>query len=369
MEKPALTAIILSAGLSSRMGDFKPLLPLGEELILERVISLYRSAGVPDIRVVAGHQAGEVMALAGRCGARAVFNPDYASGMFSSVIAGISDLAPDCAGFFVHPVDIPLVRHRTITDLRNAFNQGKASVYYSTFLKTRGHPPLISGILIKALKTAAGKGGLREFLNGYEAAAMNVPVVDQYILKDIDRPEDYAWALGRMDRYDILSELECRALMIRQAVSQGVIDHCRAVADLAERLAAALNAAGCGLDIDQVVCAARVHDLARGLPRHAAEGASILREMGFSCIAGIVAVHMDYPVKKDAPITEAEVVFLADKWIQEDRNIGMEARFEAKLHKYGADPSARQDILRRRDNALESQKRVEARMGRAISEL
>jgi molybdenum cofactor cytidylyltransferase len=367
MEKPALTAIILSAGLSSRMEDFKPLLPLGEEPLLERVISLYRSAGVSDIRVVAGYRAGEVMALAGRCGARAVFNPDYASGMFSSVIAGISDLAPDCAGFFIHPVDIPLVRRRTLIDLQNAFNQEMASVYYPTFLKTRGHPPLISGILVNALKTAAGQGGLRRFLIGYEADATDVPVVDAYILKDIDRPEDYAWALGRMDRYDIPSDTECLALMIRQAVSQGVNDHCRAVADLAERLAAALNAAGCGLDIEQVVCAARVHDLARGLPRHAAEGARILREMGFSRIADIVAVHMDYPVKKDAPITEAEVVFLADKWIQEDRKIGMEARFEAKLRKYGADPDAFGEILRRQENALAAKKRVEARMGCAIS--
>ena len=47
----------------------------------------------------------------------------------------------------------------------------------------------------------------------------------------------------------------------------------------------------------------------------------------------------------------------------------MEARFEAKLQKYGADPEARQEILKRRDNALESQRRVEALMGRAISEL
>ena len=367
MEKPALIAIILSAGLSSRLGDFKPLLPLGEELILERVISLYRSAGVPDIRVVAGYRAGEVMALAGRCGARPVFNPDYAQGMYSSVIAGISDLAPDCAGFFMHPVDIPLVRRQTLIDLQNAFNQGKASVYYPTFLETRGHPPLISGSYVKALKTATEQGGLRGFLNGHEADAVNVPVVDQYILKDIDMPEDYAWALGRIENHDIPSEAERRALMIRQAVSQNVIDHCRAVADLANRMATSLNAAGCKLDIERVDCAARVHDLARGCPHHAGEGARILREMGFPRIADIVAVHMDYPVKKDAPITEAEVVFLADKWIQDDRKIGMEARFEAKLRKYGAGPDVCWEILRRRNNALEAKKRVEARMGCAIS--
>ncbi len=369
MEKPALTAIILSAGLSSRMGYFKPLLPLGKELILERVISLYRSAGVTDIRVVAGHRAGEVMAIAGRCGARAVFNSHYAGGMFSSVIAGVSDLAPDCAGFFIHPVDIPLVRRRTLIDLQNVFKLGKASICYPAFQETRGHPPLISGIHVNALKNWMGQGGLREFLTGYETDAPDVPVVDQYILKDIDRPEDYKWVLSRMDRYDIPSEAECRALMIRQAASQSVMDHCRAVADLTERLARALNAAGCRLNIELAVAAAMVHDLARGCPRHAGEGAEILREMGFFRIADIVAVHMDFPVKKEAPITEAEVVFLADKWIQEDRKIGMAARFEAKLRKYGADPVARQDILRRRANALEAQKRVETVLGCAISEL
>jgi molybdenum cofactor cytidylyltransferase len=369
MEKPALTAIILSAGLSSRLGDFKPLLPLGEERILERVISLYRSAGVQDIRVAAGYRAEAVMALAGRCSARPVFNPDFTKGMFSSVIAGVSDLLPDCAGFFIHPVDIPLVRRQTLIDLQNAFKLGKASICYPTFLETRGHPPLISGIHVNALKTATEQGGLRGFLDGYEADAMNVPVVDQYILKDIDRPEDYTWALSRMDHYDIPSETECRALMIRRAVSQNIIGHCLAVADLAMRIATVLIAAGCRLDMELMVSAARVHDLARGCPHHAAEGARILRKMGFLRIADIVEVHMDYPVKKGAPITEAEVVFLADKWIQEDRTIGMEARFEAKLRKYGADSEARQGILRRRDNALEAQSRIETLMGRPIHDL
>ena len=88
MEKPVLAAIILSAGLSSRLKEFKPLLPLGNELLLERVLTLYQSVGVSDIRVVTGHRAGEVAALAMRCGAKPVFNPNFAcKGMFSSVVA------------------------------------------------------------------------------------------------------------------------------------------------------------------------------------------------------------------------------------------------------------------------------------------
>jgi hypothetical protein len=91
--------------------------------------------------------------------------------------------------------------------------------------------------------------------------------------------------------------------------------------------------------------------------------------MEFSSIADVVEVHMDYTVNKEAPITEAEVVFLADKWIQEDQKINMEERFQAKLQKYGADSGALLSILRRRDNALEAQNRVEASMGCTIHEL
>ena len=369
MGKQVLTAIILSAGLSSRLGDFKPLLPLGGKLFLERVIALYRSAGIQDIRVVTGYRAADVMAIAGRCGARSIFNPGFDQGMFSSVIAGVSDLSQDCAGFFIHPVDIPLVRRQTLIDLQNAFKLGKISVCYPTFLETRGHPPLISGIHVKALKTAIGRGGLREFLNGYEADVMNVPVVDQFILKDIDTPEDYAWAPGCLDCYDIPSAAECRALMIRQSVSKNVINHCRAVADLAGHMATALNAAGCRLNIELAVSAALVHDLARDCSRHAAEGARILREMAFFRIADIVEVHMDFKVEKGAPVTEAEVVFLADKWVQEDRKISMEERFQAKLRQYGADSGAYLNILMRRGNALEAQRRIETLMGCAIHQL
>jgi CTP:molybdopterin cytidylyltransferase MocA len=368
METPTLSAIILSAGLSTRLGEFKPLLPLGNERFLERVIALYRSVGVQDIRVVTGHRYEEVTAIAERSGARPVFNPDFAQGMFSSVVAGVSDLPQGCTGFFIHPVDIPLVRRHTLIDLQNAFNHGNAGVCYPTFLDVRGHPPLISGNYANALKVGTGQGGLRQFLNGYEAQSLNVPVVDAFILKDIDTPEDYAWARGCMDHYDVLSDAECRALMIRQSVPQHIIDHCLAVADLTVRMATALKAAGCMLDIEWMVSAARVHDLARCCSCHAAEGARILREMGFFRIADIVEVHMDFQVDKSLPITEAEVVFLADKWIQEDCQIGMKDRFEAKLRKFAADSDACREILSRRDNALASQHRLESVLGAAIQE-
>lgn len=369
METPALSAVILSAGLSSRLPAFKPLLPLGNERILGRVIALYHSTGIRDIRVVTGYRADEVGALAAACGVKTVFNPHFAQGMYSSVVAGVSDLSRDCAGFFIHPVDIPLVRRRTIMDLMYAFGRACADIYYPTFLDVRGHPPLISGIHIDAIRTGTGDGGLREYLARSEDRAVNVPVVDAFILEDIDTPEDYAWAVETLDRYDIPSEAECRAIMIRLAVPKPVVDHCHAVADLTMRMASALNTSGCCLNTASMVAAARVHDLARKSPHHAAEGARWLREMGFSRIADIVSHHMDFTVDVSAPITEAEVVFLADKWVCNDTRVGIQARFEARLRQYGGYPEACLQIQRRMQNALTSQHRIESQTGVAIDAL
>lgn len=72
----AVTAVVLAAGYSSRMGEFKPLLPLGEVTVLERVVTLFHDAGISDVRVVTGHREADLKPRLERLGARAVANPD-----------------------------------------------------------------------------------------------------------------------------------------------------------------------------------------------------------------------------------------------------------------------------------------------------
>lgn len=204
MGMPVPTAIVLAAGLSSRIGDFKPLLTLGCKTLLEHVLILYRSAGISDVRVVTGYRADDLTVLAQHFGAKTIFNPHYLEGMFSSVVAGVSGLSPACAGFFLHPVDIPLVRRETIFTLQKALQKGTTGIYHPTFQEIRGHPPLISAVHAKAIQSWQGQGGLRMFLKEHRVDAVDVPVEDPFILKDIDTPEDYVWALGCMDRQTTL---------------------------------------------------------------------------------------------------------------------------------------------------------------------
>jgi CTP:molybdopterin cytidylyltransferase MocA len=186
-----IVAMVLAAGLSSRMGEFKPLLPLGRGTVLERVVGLFRAAGVTDVRVVVGHRAGDLLPLLGDWGIRPVFNPAYREGMFSSVAAGAADLEPTVTAFLVHPVDIPLVSPRTVQSLLGAWERGDHLIAYPTHQGRRGHPPLISAGLAPALCSWRGKGGLKSLLRQYESRVLEVEVEDAFILRDMDHRQEY----------------------------------------------------------------------------------------------------------------------------------------------------------------------------------
>lgn len=352
------------------MGSFKPLLPLIETSLIERLIQLFRSAGINDIRVVVGHRADEVTPLIEMLGVQSIVNRSYHDGMFSSVLTGIQSLTLSTSGFFILPVDVPLVRRQTLLDLLNAFFQRNGKICYPTFLGERGHPPLLSMAFAQKIKCWSGHNGLRGFLALHENDAAEVPVADQYILKDLDTPVDYQWMVKRIKRYAIPTAAECRALMTKRLiVPERVFDHCRAVAGVALCIGKALKAAGCRLDLGLIVSAALVHDLARGKPNHTAEGSRVLREMEFPLLADIVEVHMDLSITNWVPITEAEVVFLADKLIQGHHRVDLSERFQSKLTKYGGDPVIRDRILSRKKNAFKVKNRVEAFLGKQIVEL
>jgi len=110
MKHKSFAAIVLSAGFSSRMGAFKPLLRLGDETALEKAVNLFRHAEVEHLQVVVGHQAELLNPLVERLGVSCTVNPSYRDGMFSSVQSAMRKLPEGTDGFFLLPVDTPLVR-------------------------------------------------------------------------------------------------------------------------------------------------------------------------------------------------------------------------------------------------------------------
>jgi putative nucleotidyltransferase with HDIG domain len=280
------------------------------------------------------------------------------------VRTGIKALTTACNAFFVHPADIPLVRSHTIRRMAAAFEKSEPTILYPTFKDHRGHPTLVSSSLSAAILNWKGEGGLRALLQEHETDSRELAVADEAILLDMDTPEDYRRVQTLSMHGDLPSAAECHALMESiQMLPAAVIAHCRTVAKIARRLADALGAAGVRIDSDLAEAAALLHDIARTQADHARTGAKLLEAHGFLHLAPLVTYHMDLKVDGEAPLDEAQIIFLADKLAAGDRLVDLEERFDRKMAKYGQDPAVADRIAHRRDNARRVRDKVEAATG------
>lgn len=358
-----VAAVILAAGYSSRIGGFKPLMELGGQSLIERCAGLFRRAGIDDIVLITGHRHQEVEAEAARLDLSCLHNPDYDSGMYSSVCTAAAHLT-GIDGFFMLPVDIPLIRPATITALSAAFT-GRA-VVYPCFAGLRGHPPLIPAHLIPAILAHDGRGGLKFLLAQQEQ--QDIAVWDNGILMDADTPEDFAALSRRVARLSIGDQAEALALA-RLAMPENGVAHGLAVARIAGVLGQALNCHGYRLDLDLLHNAALLHDIGKGRPQHETWGAELLAGLGLDKLAEIVAVHRDARPPVPGRLSEKEVVCLADKLIRGTSRVSVQDRFAEKLEIYVQDPEACRAIRRRLDNALALQSLLEKVVGRSIEEI
>jgi deoxyribonuclease-4 len=236
----SITAIILAAGESRRMTRLKPLLPIGEESILEREIRMFREAGIEDIRVVAGCRAHKLIPVLERLSVTHLINPDYRNGMLSSIRTGVASLEDAIDAFFLLPSDIPLVRAETVRRLVRRFTEGGGKIIYPAFLGRRGHPPLISTELSTGILSYRGENGLRGFLATHASEAAELPVADRYILFDVDTPADYEKLKVEAARLHIPSEEECRVLRGEAfGTNAPVFRHALKVAEVSRSLATA----------------------------------------------------------------------------------------------------------------------------------
>jgi molybdenum cofactor cytidylyltransferase len=366
MEK-RLVAFILAAGFSSRMGTFKPLLPLGDTFVLEHSVTLFRNAGINDIRVVTGYRSFELDPVLRELGVQIIKNPRFEEGMFSSVQTAVKNLGGTADAFFILPVDIPLVRPTTIHALIDTFQEKAPAVTYPCFLKERGHPPLISSLLVDDILRWQGNGGLKAVLSIWEGGAMDVEVPDENILFDMDQDEDYRLMKEKSKALDIPSEEECRALLLIFKAEDKILRHGQAVANTAIKLGEDLNNAGCRLNIPLLMAGSLLHDIAKGQSKnHAEKGAEIIRLWGYPAVAEIVAAHTDIDLKEGAPIREKEILYLADKLVRGEETVTLQERFRAAQERYSYNPEISKNVERRLRDALTIQERVESIVGSAM---
>lgn len=188
-----ICALILAAGLSSRMQDFKPLMPLRGKTLIENAVDSVLQGGAERVVVVTGYRGEELEPLlADRYGSRMILarNENYrTTDMLRSVQVGCEAMSA-CDAFFLLPGDMPVVRQSTFERLLEARSKG-ALVIFPTLDGYRKHPPLIDASLVPEILSFHGEGGLRRLWSRFEADLQTVPVDDKGVWIDLDTQADY----------------------------------------------------------------------------------------------------------------------------------------------------------------------------------
>lgn len=193
--------LILAAGLSSRMGDFKPLMPLRGKTLIENTIDSLLLCGIHSVTVVLGYRGREVeRVLRSRYfggTVTVVYNRDYAvTDMLASVKIGLAAMS-ECDAFFLLPGDMPVVAKETFLAVYRAMPESVPAIAFPTLEGYRKHPPLIDSRFIPEILRYEGQEGLRGFWKVHEDAIVTVPVDDVGCWTDLDTFAQYSRCVQR----------------------------------------------------------------------------------------------------------------------------------------------------------------------------
>ena len=372
--------IILAGGFSSRMGVFKPLLPVDGIPAIMRCIQTGKEAGIREIVVVTGFMRAELeRALQGfefeefksqghkfensvyggfelqgsefkglELEIRLVHNENYVAGMFSSVVTGVKALNRSNErgeGFFLLPADCCTVSSNTLITLASAFtnNDGKA-VIRPKFDGRRGHPPLIPAGYASAITKYSGNEGLKAVLR--TLPSVEVEMDSDEALHDMDTPEDYSQLLHFLGLATYPTTEQCVLLLSEYGASRKIIEHGEAVAALACELASFMNEKGADIDVSLLRSASLLHDICRSEPEHASAGMKLLLKRGFPEAAILIGEHMQLHTLVET-VKERELLYLADKLCRRERVVAIDETIDKLSSKFAENPKARESATER----------------------
>ena len=187
-----ISAIILAAGQSKRMGQPKMLLPWEDLTVIEHVVTTFLNAGIEEILIVTGASQAEVDKAVDRFPVRRVHNPDYAAGeMLSSLQCGIRALSEQTQAALIGLGDQPQLQEGSVRAICEAYQDSKSGLIVPSFQMKRGHPWLVAQHLWSEILALKPPKTLRDFLNHHAQEIRYVKLDTPTILADLDTPEDY----------------------------------------------------------------------------------------------------------------------------------------------------------------------------------
>ncbi len=186
-----ISAIILAAGMSSRMGSPKQLLKLEDRTLIRIVTENVLASSVDEVLVVTGYLEQRVSAAIKDLPVKTFLNPCYEQGQGTSLAVGVKALNVKTSAFLVFMVDQPFITASLINTVIGEFEKRSSLVLRPVYNGQPGHPVIFSYDLSDRLKQLAGDEGARQVLKELGDKVDCFPVQDEAAIFDIDTPEIY----------------------------------------------------------------------------------------------------------------------------------------------------------------------------------
>jgi molybdenum cofactor cytidylyltransferase len=184
-----ISAVLLAAGESRRMGDFKQLLDFNGKTFVACCVDNLLASRADEVIVVTGHRDRDIrLALVGRP-VRFAHNEDYRQGMSSSIKRGIEAVSKEARACLIALVDQPQITTEIINRVIEAYERARPIVVIPSYCGQGGHPILLDMSLKDEILRMDSGPGLRQVV--YAHAPTRIDVSTDAVLMDFDRPEDY----------------------------------------------------------------------------------------------------------------------------------------------------------------------------------
>jgi molybdenum cofactor cytidylyltransferase len=193
-KKKSISAVLLAAGLSRRMGVDKLSLPWKSRTILEESLRNLCRSSVREVIVVVSEETRKILREVRDERVRIVLNPVPEEGMGGSIREGVTAVIPGRAGILVALGDQPLLDPRTVNCLVRAFVPGRGQIVLPVFRGRRGHPVLFDRCYRDDLLGLHGDVGGRAIVERFSDRVTEIRTQSEAVIRDFDTWKDYVKA-------------------------------------------------------------------------------------------------------------------------------------------------------------------------------
>lgn len=173
--------------MSTRHPPNKLLLKLNKSTVIERTLSIFIDFPL-DINIITGHQQDKINDILKKFKNRITIiqNPDFRSGMASSIKCGLHKMQSDCEYIGICPGDKPFIEKKTVKSILLQMQEKHPLIAAPSYDGRLGHPCFFAGALGNELLKITGDTGGKMVIEKYRDHLLEIPVRDKGVIMDMD---------------------------------------------------------------------------------------------------------------------------------------------------------------------------------------